>query len=53
MFAFLKIQFMIKCEKGAKRMSKKVKEIFSDYEARANIIEAEVSNFDVIKKQTH
>ncbi len=31
-------------------MSKKVKEIFSDYEARANIIEAEVSNFDVIKK---
>lgn len=31
-------------------MSKKIKEIFSDYEARANIIEAEVENLNVIKK---
>ncbi len=30
--------------------AKKVKEIFSDYQARANIIEAEVLNLDVIKK---
>lgn len=30
--------------------AKKVKEIFSDYQARANIIEAEILNLDVIKK---
>ena len=30
--------------------ARKVKEIFSDYQARANIIEAEILNLDVIKK---
>lgn len=30
--------------------AKKVKEIFSDYQARANIIEAEILNLNVIKK---
>lgn len=57
-FSIVRFFYNNNCDKihieGAKIMSenkaKKVKEIFSDYQARANIIEAEILNLDVIKK---